>query len=546
MKNLVLHILIIGWLCLGWSACTCNNEEPLQENTSVEVGFTLSTGGYASRATHGTAEDEPGTGYENYIDIAGRDFRFYIFDADNKFIDELKVLTVMPMDNSEYPTTYYLTAQLHKVPSSDEQFKVVAIASWDNYPTGLERGVTTIEDICEASAYRYTHPFIPSRTQKIPMYGVKTHDPVEFKPNLCTDLGEINMLRAMAKVEVRLGSGVQDYTLESVQLVYHTENGMAAPIGIYDNTDGDCEATLEALHMDHNYTVSVNPIDFEITSEMNAKVIYIPEYKNVDFEVPSYIIVNLKHGNHIKTDYIYFRNYVAGKPGNERIDIIRNHHYLFTITSIGGSIEVNYTVADWNHEPKDENGDDKHRWEQDFDYPTYENVIPWSYVGATDPNMQITQEPIMYYDQQNPAKGAFTVGFRMLGPDGQKWNPTFRGTEDKYSLEVYRLEGTELKGVELNNLVASEFWYQIRLIPTVAENTYLKNDDGTTRGEVEFGISTTLSWANQTIFLLINGQDEQTIRWPKEIGGTDARIIRVRQVAPPQSNAGNENTGQEG
>lgn len=523
MKNLVLHILIIGWLCLGWSACTYNDKEPLQDNISVEVGFMLSTGGYTSRATHGAAEDEPGTGYENYIDIVGRDFRFYIFDKDNKFIDELKTLMVMPMDNSEYPATYHVKGELNDIPPTGERFKVVAITSWDNYPTDLERGITTIEDICEASSYSYKRPFIPSETYKIPMYGVKTCDATEFKPNLSTDLGEINMLRAMAKVEVKFHEDIPEaFTLQTVKLQNFTAHGMAAPKGIYDNTGGDCSATLDELHMDHEYTVNTTPLEFPIKGS-KSQIIYLPEYKNVGFDYPSYITVTIGHDDHTKDYNIYFRNYENGKPKDgEQIDIVRNHHYQFVITKVGGNIEVNYTVAEWIH-------DENHHWKQEFSYPTYTNLRPWSEIGETDESkIDYPDQPTMYFDAINPEAGAFVVGFKMIGPEGQNWTPAIHGSDTDYELMVYKGEEKIEKEDFATKLVASSDWYRILLIPLKAVNE---------NNIVDFGISITLNWENRSMFLLINGEDEHTIRWPKS--GNDARLIQVKQIKAPSSNNGN-------
>ena len=523
MQKNIAHILVIGLLACLFAACSDNVDAPVQESHPVQVGFTLSTGGgYGSRASHGAATDESGTGFENYIDVVGRDFRFYIFDKDSKFVDELKTLMVMPMDNSEYPTTYHVTGELNDIPPADESFKVVAITSWDSYPTDLEKGVTTIDDVCEASKYNYKRPFIPSKTHKIPMYGVMTHEAVEFKPNLNTDLGTIDMLRAMAKVEVKFAEGIPSaYTLKSVQLHNFTAHGMAAPKGVDTNTPTECNDLVHALHMDHEYTVNTTPLDFPIT-ENRGMIIYIPEYKNVDFEAPSYITVTIGHGDHTKDYNIYFRNYENGKPKDgEQIDIVRNHHYLFTITKVGGNIEVNYTVADWIHD------EDKHHWEQTFAYPTYLNLRPWDQrTVEIETQIQYPAKPTMYFDANDEEKGAFVVGFKMTGPTGQTWAPAIHGTETGYVLKVYNDRGDVLSNND--DWVASENWYQIKLIP--------QSPDGV-GNIVDFGISTTLNWEDRSMFLLINGEDEHTIRWPDS--GNDARLIRVKQIAAPSSNNGN-------
>lgn len=528
--------LLTVWMLCALASCS-NDEELVQEYIPVQVGFTLSTGSnYGTRAFHPDQGETEGTGYENYIDIVNRDFRFYIFNADNTFLEEFKVMMVTPLGNSEYPSTYYVLGELKNAPP--EKFKVVVIAHWDNYPSSdkLEVGKTTIEELCEGSDYDYVQPFVPSAEQKIPLYGVRTYQDKTFRPNFCTNLEEINMLRAMAKVTVKIGDDV-NYTLTDARVNRFAGHGMAAPIGIYDNTGNECAAWKDGLHVDHAHTINSGSTAFPIHSEDGKEyTIYLPEYVNVDSDYPSYITVTLSNG--ISYD-IYFRNYIDGKPTDTRMDIVRNHYYQFTINKVGAGISVVYEVADWIHE------EDKHHWEQDYSYPTYENVFPWEYVVENKFNEKITVLPTMYYVASNfiddddddgsytivdDVKGAFTVGFRMVGPAGQKWRPAFHGTEVDYHFRIYRWEnnGTLTHLPDENDWIASDNWYQIKLFPG-------KTAENKTNHVVEFGVATTLAWAgDQSLFLLINGQDAQTLRWPKEWAGTDSRIIRVTQIAAPQ------------
>ena len=198
---------------------------------------------------------------------------------------------------------------------------------------------------------------------------------------------------------------------------------------------------------------------------------------------------------------------------------MRNHHYQFVITKVGGNIEVNYTVAEWIHEKK------KHHWTQEFSYPTYLNLRPWDQISETDElKIVYPDEPTMYYDANNPEAGAFVVGFKMTGPQGQNWTPAMDKSDTEYDLKVYQ-NGEE---ISFSQCIASPDWYQIKLIPKSPKNVDTN---------VQFGITTTLSWEYRILYLLINGQDENTVRWPNS--GNDARLIQVKQIKAPSSNNGN-------
>lgn len=529
--------LLTVWMLCALASCS-NDEELVQEYIPVQVGFTLSTGSnYGTRAFHPDQGETEGTGYENYIDIVNRDFRFYIFNIDNTFMEEFKVMMVTPLGNSEYPSTYYVLGELKNAPP--EKFKVVVIAHWDNYPSSdkLEVGKTTIEELCEGSDYDYVQPFVPSTEQKIPLYGVRTYQDKTFRPNFCTNLEEINMLRAMAKVTVKIGDDV-NYTLTDARVNRFAGHGMAAPIGIYDNTGNECAAWKDGLHVDHAHTINSGSTAFPIHSEDGKEyTIYLPEYVNVDSDYPSYITVTLSNG--ISYD-IYFRNYIDGKPTDTRMDIVRNHYYQFTINKVGAGISVVYEVADWIHE------EDKHHWEQNYSYPTYENVLPWKYIEENiDRTTTITTPPTMYYVANNWTtdsdgekilvektngnyEGAFEIAFKMKAPEGQQWTPAIHNSESNFAIRVYRQKdggGMEYLQNE-NDWTASDKWYKVQLIP---------RDEELVGTVFALGITTTLTSINQTMYLLINGEDAETIRWPES--GNDPRLIEVKQISQLQNNA---------
>lgn len=543
LKQWVLHIALVCTLLAGLTSCEDTTDAPRPEVTDgmVEVSLTLVVdNGMQTRALTDGMELE-GTAYENYIDIENRDFRIYAFNStDNKFISELVVKHIQPMSRSR--NLYFVRAQMKRMPGPD--FKLVVLANWEQnngtYPTPDEE--TTIHDVCEGSEYHYNRPFLPTDGHRIPMYGIHTYQGVNFSDSMEAFLEDITLVRAMAKVEVLCEA--PGYELVSAEMTNFSAQGKAAPIGLYTTT-GDIRNHWDThMHLDHADLVHLGSIPFPIVVDDSTSV-YVPEYGNIgkDENLRTYITVKLKPqgaddsaATPYRIDFVKYRN---GKPTDEVMDIWRNNYYQFVITSVGVGIEVNYEVADWIHR------EEEHHWHQDYSYPTYENVFPWEYVVENRFNEEITVLPTMYYVASNfrddddddgsytivdDVKGAFTVGFRMVGPEGQKWRPAFHGTEVDYHFRIYRWEdkGTLTHLPNENDWIASDNWYQIKLFPG-------KTAENKTDHVVEFGIATTLAWAgDQSLFLLINGQDAQTLRWPKEWAGTDSRIIKVTQIAAPQ------------
>lgn len=245
--------IVLAALLLG----ACNSimddevcaDQPSDTTTPVQIGFTLTTGDVSSRAI--TEGEEAGTGYENYIDIEGGDFRILLFDAtDDTYLTTFEPTSIRPTDNTKYPQTYYVEGELSE--TYDNNFKLVVLANWDKaYPSNLVTDATKIEDVCTAptSTFSYTAPFIPSETQKIPMYGVKRcTEPL--RANLLTDLGTVDLLRAMAKIEVTCSA--PDIELTDVTLHNYNTSGMCAPKNIYNNTAAwDVDTETDCSHEIH-------------------------------------------------------------------------------------------------------------------------------------------------------------------------------------------------------------------------------------------------------------------------------------------------------
>ena len=104
--------------------------------------------------------------------------------------------------------------------------------------------------------------------------------------------------------------------------------------------------------------------------------------------------------------------------------VTRNHDYQVTASiSADGQIDVAYTVAEWEDV----------KWDITFDAPQHSFLMtsPSDYAQAP------TKAPTLYYSGENDASGAFVAYFKMDGPTGATWAPTFAGSAEKFAVDVY-------------------------------------------------------------------------------------------------------------
>lgn len=453
------------------SPCT---DEPASVGTSVQVGFTLTTGEVSSRAV--PEGEEPGSGYENYIDIEGEDFRILLFDAANKYLTTFEPTIIRATDDSQYPQTYYVEGEL---PEAYSNFKLVVLANWgkDAYPTNLEEGVTTIDKVC-TSTYTYNAAnntsIIPSAENKIPMYGVKTCTET-LRADLLTDLGTVDLLRAMAKIEVKCSESLEDITLTGVTLHHYNTSGMCAPKEIYGNTTDwgvdtgtDCS---HGIHLPENVTQGES-LSFNKVGE--SYIIYVPEFDNKTTGVTkSYISVSMEHADgspvNLENTDIYFGEY--NNEGtlieNTDFDIVRNHWYTYTINKVDdGKLIFQYRVKKWNVEASQ------------IGWNATATLAAWNSKSPKEPNLTDAtvgdEEAVLCY-VINPrynsahdgleAKKSSYAGFyfQLKEPKGAVWKAHLSDPNFRFGTGKYDFEGTDDKFCASTG-IAREEPYQIQIM----------------------------------------------------------------------------------
>lgn len=474
------------------------------EEGSHKVTFTLAvedaSSGTRAAWSEGYQEDV-GTSYDNRIALNGLQVLFY--DSNNRYVGEVENLMHIAVSQSEYKFSGDITGLPFVV---GEKYKVMVLANSPEYKQDLGSLNFSIENILYPNGY-------------LPMWGVATMTPQNVE---LQDIGTINLLRSVAKVEVVLSAEMieRGYTLDAASMRHYNTNGYCVPNGwngVESTLQLDQDNCMNAYHSHVD-----NSILFVEGVNQKSRWLYVPEFNVLHTAINRPLIsVTLGDGTLVPlsfNDAISFGDYNNGVmvPGTE-YNIVRNHIYRFTISGISAGIEVEYEVLPWN---------DGGTWERgEFAYPTYHNPVMPEIPTDSESSINITSHPVMAYNNSNPEDGAFSVWFKMESPSGQKWLPIVNKAATDYNIVVYQ-DGTKVYDnsdeimYPATNLTASGEWYNIKVIPCSPENV------GTS---VEFGITYTQEWMpdGASTYLFINGKVDE-IAWPNS--GDDPKIIKIEQI----------------
>lgn len=341
MKKWLSHIIYIALLAVVTSCNSDLVEESSLQADKVNVTFTLAMGepASASRAAE-TRADESGntTEYDNKIDAKGLQVVFYAVEGNGALTYLNKVNNIIAVQDGTDKKIYHIMGNL----SIDKKYweraglKIMVFANCE----------TSISAETDLAALAYEQA--TTSTSGIPMWGVLTTDKLTFSPGRQEDLGTIDVLRAMAKVEVTLDSKMTDYSLTSVKLKNYNHQG-------YNLPKGYAEAVFTT---NVNYIEIMNALPDLVTEDLpfskngeNSYVVYIPEYVNTN-DKQATIEVALKKGNEevkLSNPYIYFKDYSSANTGI--FNIIRNYNYQFKIKSAGTidnvNLEIEYQAVKW-------------------------------------------------------------------------------------------------------------------------------------------------------------------------------------------------------
>lgn len=523
------------WVGILSASCVFDEERcVIPADESHEIMFTVSVDGQSTRASSWGDEYPKEDGVPFDFRINPDDLRMVVFTADGTRLGQVSDIYYWPIneDHTEFQFMGKLPAEFvdHVNTSrAANPYRFMVLANCGDSTTG-EEYITYSQSQLDTS----------KEESAIPMWGVKESDVRPLIDGRNLDLETISLLRAAAKVEIKLSDALKDNgtKINSATLKYYNQTGYVLPAGWSQvkTTKGlDQESCIRV------YRHAAVNMPFVVDEEGEYCYIYITEYDNINYSGErNKISLEFNVGGEDKyfEDAISFCEYIDGKPKDgSNYSIVRNHIYEFEIRNIAGSsLMLEYHVADWDAEDW---GTGEDYEEHDISYPTYLNpIVPADYLTAGNnqlDNYVISTQPEMYFGgNDNLEAGAFVGYFRITAPLNVQWKPGFMGSKENYRIRVYKYGGAESgallfdSGVndKQGNLGAcgADEWYKIVVFPL--------SNDGADKTTIQFGVSYYQEWTDQYINLFINGE-YNALRWPNS--GNNPKIIEIKHIQQVQN-----------
>lgn len=536
MKTTSLHIAFAALLSLLLLAsCSRNDEVAVAEGEEgkVYVTLTLSINGEeaGSRATWDPEQvtDEEGVGWENEID----DLQILIYDENDTYVGTVEDLFT---SNSQYVGT------LNGTNWQSGTYKFVVLANF----------TTNNTDLADLASITYNQ-----NAEYIPMWGVlKSY--FNFAAGERTDIGSIDLLRAMAKVEVSFSDDfpTDEYTIGDITLSPYNTQGYCVPAGYASvETTGALDREEAGAAYSFNPLTSVSTSSLTFTEENGKYYIYLPEYDNSTDAAKIQVTVN------DETYDLEFKDYENGAPKDgTQYDIVRNHIYRYTITGVNDgkliitmpwelvTSEIGYT-ASISCDLRAENSDEEAQYGI-LHKPTYTSK---KYNNGGD------------YSILKPGTAGAIYRFDLQAPAGTVWTAHLSNNEDFYFSDSNYKDDKKLVSTGIAR--GSSDKYLPYYIQINARNPWqaIEDENGEDLKEGEIDFNTLSDWGREVesehrvvdtyfyITVSVDGIHETELEInPRESGSTDTNFkdnrrfpgtatrIWIRQV-PAQKGKGQEN-----
>lgn len=348
--------------CAGYS----DGPQQVPDDTAkMSIGFMVSAPSAARVRDAGGYEN--GTELEAAIDFAGLNYRVYFYDSNSTFITEWDQVTDVHVlkthDYWVYTFTGSVPKALHDYNETDggRDFYVMVLANWPDWPErhSYDFTGTSIDDLVTAEWSKFkafdSYELSMETGRLIPLYGLQKYTGVELAPETTIDLGTVNLLRAMAKVEVNLSGLPDDVTLVgNPRIVGLNPEGYCAPVGTFgtgNNWNTDYVADLHLPFASNNNHAGAKDITAEMLTltEGSKWIAYLPEFRNVAQTDYSRIELKLRYPYKEETFILDFANYGAdGRPADDgRFDIRRNDLYRFNVTGDLHDLKFSVEITPW-------------------------------------------------------------------------------------------------------------------------------------------------------------------------------------------------------
>lgn len=339
IDKFIQRVAFVIMLCMMMAACSDSDDDAVGTE-DVSVAFTLTVADATSTRADNDGWDDYSPAQDGILNenmVNTDDIIIAIYDDKGNRVDIVEDLRVTKIsDASGTGTMYAITGVWRNAKPNVERAKRLMVMA--NCNTSVWSDPSTL-----------TYDLLPKERKYIPMWGV-VKIPATLTLGKQNKLHNIRMLRAMAKVSVKLRDDMTDYgyAIGSMTVNNYNTKGYCVP-----KTFNEVDNTSEV-----RFANSLNVLDShadKIALPTTAPL-YLPEYDNSGTN-PTTITVNLNRNGKLEGTYtLYFRNYDSdGKPTGPTYLIQRNHYYQYLIYKETGKIIVTLHVRKWNRRIYPEN-----------------------------------------------------------------------------------------------------------------------------------------------------------------------------------------------
>lgn len=339
IDKFIQRVAFVIMLCMVMAACSDSDDDAVGTE-DVSVAFTLTVADATSTRADNDGWDDYSPGQDGILNenmVNTDDIIIAIYDDKGNKVDIVEDLRVTKIsDASGTGTMYAITGVWRNAKPNVERAKRLMVMA--NCNTSVWGDPSTL-----------TYDLLPEERKYIPMWGV-VKIPATLTLGKQNKLHNIRMLRAMAKVRVKLRDDMTDYgyAIGSMTVNNYNTKGYCVPktFNEVDNTSDVRFANSLNVFDSH-----ADKIELPTTAPL-----YLPEYDNSGTN-PTTITVNLNRNGKLEGTYtLYFRNYDSdGKPTGPTYPIQRNHYYQYLIYKETGKIIVTLHVRKWNRRIYPEN-----------------------------------------------------------------------------------------------------------------------------------------------------------------------------------------------
>lgn len=388
----------------------------------VQVTFTLATGNAraVTRAEGPTWGDDydnqSGTDFETAIKPG--DLSVWFYDTDNTPVAQVENLAYSRNDDGQSYTYHGTLTADENILESGGTYKLMVMANCGN---------PELSDNFDPSdlTFRYDVDYIP-------MWGVHTIEDLELEAGVNKDLGTVDLLRAMSKIEITLDESIRgDYSFDGATLDRYNEEGYCMP-AVWSSVENTTELNRENENPQSFFPKSSlnkgGVLPFDKTDDEGTLVCYVPEYAH-DESNPASLTITIDG----KEYTLGLKNYHT--DSGEYYDLVRNHIYRYNITDVfDGVLTVNYKVMKWEDpieseiEYSDQVGWQLVPWGVIYDYDLVDRGI-----GDPDTRFGVLTYPTYNDTDHNtlkPESSIIEFGFHYPKPVGTVWTVHLSNTQD--------------------------------------------------------------------------------------------------------------------